>query len=321
MFLGVENGPCGIGGSVSQRAVSVSHPLQIDGSKISTLRDWIRALVTPWKWGQFWGAIRGCYCWWFRNHHLGCIEHCEQWDKLPINWCGISAINSIAGCHWWVVCVAWWGYDGCMKNHCERGHRPLLDTGIAIHPRRLTARPWKMMVRRRSFPFGMVIFQGRAVKLRGCISGFWRDNDFPPEGSILVGRQTFKRFLLGMMASNGQVRTVVMFVSGRGLYSSNKGVGSLGGGYGVLFRFIPPQRKQTSATPRSTRSMVTSWLWVIVPASWWSWGTPEHGAKWAPENQPVIGVKWIPLLSGWNNPRENPCIFGPFILVIASFCN
>ncbi len=25
---------------------------------------------------------------------LGCIKPCKQWDKLPINWCRISAINS-----------------------------------------------------------------------------------------------------------------------------------------------------------------------------------------------------------------------------------
>ena len=27
-------------------------------------------------------------------HHLGCIKPCKQWDELPINWCGISSINS-----------------------------------------------------------------------------------------------------------------------------------------------------------------------------------------------------------------------------------
>ena len=27
-------------------------------------------------------------------HHLGCIKPYKQWDKLPINWCRISAINS-----------------------------------------------------------------------------------------------------------------------------------------------------------------------------------------------------------------------------------
>ncbi len=34
-------------------------------------------------------------------HHLGCIKPCEQWDKLPINWCRISSINRINWC-----CVA-----------------------------------------------------------------------------------------------------------------------------------------------------------------------------------------------------------------------
>ena len=28
-------------------------------------------------------------------HHLGCIKFCKSWDKLPVNWCRTSAINSI----------------------------------------------------------------------------------------------------------------------------------------------------------------------------------------------------------------------------------
>ena len=28
------------------------------------------------------------------NNHLGCIKAYTKWDKLPINWCRISAINS-----------------------------------------------------------------------------------------------------------------------------------------------------------------------------------------------------------------------------------
>ena len=37
-----------------------------------------------------------CYCWWKKSgdHHLGCIQPCKQWNKLPINWCRISSINS-----------------------------------------------------------------------------------------------------------------------------------------------------------------------------------------------------------------------------------
>ena len=38
---------------------------------------------------------------------------------------------------------------------------------IYIHPRSLTVRPLRMMVGRRSFPCGMVYFQGRAFKLPG----------------------------------------------------------------------------------------------------------------------------------------------------------
>ena len=37
------------------------------------------------------------YCWWKKSgdHLLGCITPCKSWDKLPINRCRISAINSI----------------------------------------------------------------------------------------------------------------------------------------------------------------------------------------------------------------------------------
>jgi len=33
------------------------------------------------------------------NNHQGCTKTCKQWDKLPINWCRISSINSIV----WVM--------------------------------------------------------------------------------------------------------------------------------------------------------------------------------------------------------------------------
>ena len=38
--------------------------------------------------------------------------------------------------------------------------------GSNLHPRSLTARPWKMMVGRQAFPFGKAYFQGRTVKLQ-----------------------------------------------------------------------------------------------------------------------------------------------------------
>ena len=44
--------------------------------------------------------------------------------------------------------------------------QPTRITFIPIHPQSLTARPWKKLVGRRSFPFGMVPCQGRAVELR-----------------------------------------------------------------------------------------------------------------------------------------------------------
>ena len=36
-------------------------------------------------------------------HHLGCMKPYEKWEKLPINWCRISAINSstsLERCAW-----------------------------------------------------------------------------------------------------------------------------------------------------------------------------------------------------------------------------
>ena len=36
------------------------------------------------------------YCWWKEIlHHLRRIKPCKYWDKLPINWCRISSINSM----------------------------------------------------------------------------------------------------------------------------------------------------------------------------------------------------------------------------------
>ena len=52
------------------------------GSKEASLQE----PGTPGRW----------YSWWFRNpaNHLGCIKPCKYWDKLPINWCRISSINT-----------------------------------------------------------------------------------------------------------------------------------------------------------------------------------------------------------------------------------
>ena len=38
-----------------------------------------------------------------------------------------------------------------------------------LHPQSLTACPWKLVVGRQAFPIGKVTFQGRTVKLWGCI--------------------------------------------------------------------------------------------------------------------------------------------------------
>ena len=42
-----------------------------------------------------------------------------------------------------------------------------------MHPRSITARPWKMVVGRRSFPIGKVTFQGRTAKLPRGYCEFW----------------------------------------------------------------------------------------------------------------------------------------------------
>ena len=34
-------------------------------------------------------------------HHLGCIKPCKSWDKLYINWCRISSINSMNHVYRW----------------------------------------------------------------------------------------------------------------------------------------------------------------------------------------------------------------------------
>ena len=50
-----------------------------------------------------------------------------------------------------------------------------VDGGRIPYPRSSTVRPLKMIVGRRSFPFGMVYFQGRIVKLPG---GNYKKNHF-----------------------------------------------------------------------------------------------------------------------------------------------
>ena len=60
-----------------------------------------------------------------------------------------------------------------MVSLYSHGTGVLLGEGLGIglstwiHPRSLTACPWRMKVGRWSFPFGMAYFQGRTVKLPG----------------------------------------------------------------------------------------------------------------------------------------------------------
>ena len=56
--------------------------------------------------------------------------------------------------------IANWSYFDKVSHHWRWNK---------LHPRSLTARPWKMFVGRRSFPFGMTYFQRRAVKLPGSM--------------------------------------------------------------------------------------------------------------------------------------------------------
>ena len=62
-------------------------------------------LRTPWL--TVVGEVILCYCWWKKSgdHHLGCIQPCKQWNRLPLNCCRISSINSST----WTV-----GWDGKM---------------------------------------------------------------------------------------------------------------------------------------------------------------------------------------------------------------
>ena len=38
-------------------------------------------------------------------HHLGCMKPCKKLDKLPINWCRISSINSIYPINFFHICL------------------------------------------------------------------------------------------------------------------------------------------------------------------------------------------------------------------------
>ena len=70
--------------------------------------------------------------WWFQFfshlllmeeilHHLGCNKPCKYWDKLPVNWCRISAINSIWGRlpFWLMFCQKGLGPQQTAKHKLE----------------------------------------------------------------------------------------------------------------------------------------------------------------------------------------------------------
>ncbi len=49
-------------------------------------------------------------------HHLGCIKPCKWRDKLPINWCRISAINSS-------VSFAGWFSRNPIRGYVQNNHQ------------------------------------------------------------------------------------------------------------------------------------------------------------------------------------------------------
>ena len=63
-------------------------------------------------------------------HHLGCKIPCKYWDKLPINWCRISSINSTFDL-FAKTTFQWWHYH----NVCPEQSRTRLlgkKAGIAM---------------------------------------------------------------------------------------------------------------------------------------------------------------------------------------------
>ena len=82
---------------------------------------------------------------------------------------------------WWYPCQGEIGHlqlSGDDRNHSQSNSPSTIRKCPSyiryrycqwfILPKFNNKRPWKMMLGRRSFPFGMVPCQGRAVKLRGC---------------------------------------------------------------------------------------------------------------------------------------------------------
>ena len=49
-------------------------------------------------------------------HHLGCIKPSKWWDKLPINWCRISSINSTIMNEWYPLISNSYMIDICKWN-------------------------------------------------------------------------------------------------------------------------------------------------------------------------------------------------------------
>ena len=91
--------------------------------------------------------------------HLGCKKTCKRWDKLPISWCRISAINSsIVHPDEWrsIIIVVMCPHTDCsLLNH-------LLET------------PYRIVVGRQSFAFGTASFRVQAVRFReGTIPKNW----------------------------------------------------------------------------------------------------------------------------------------------------
>ena len=61
-------------------------------------------------------------------HHLGCMKPYKQWDTLPINWCRISAINSI-------IYIIWPALAFCWNQYFSYSFQPTKNLSTHLDPR------------------------------------------------------------------------------------------------------------------------------------------------------------------------------------------
>ena len=78
----------------------------------------------------------------------------------------------------WIPDISW-----CSREHHGTLHEQPIKKIEYTLPETNSKRPWKWMVGRRSFPFGMAYFQGRLLLVSGRVSspGFFRTNCSNPK--------------------------------------------------------------------------------------------------------------------------------------------